>query len=71
MIDVKKIFSNSESRIFFSFVIGLGISILAFHKPYSSIAHLSIPVSHIEGKVIKHDDKCYSYSSEDVKCSNN
>jgi hypothetical protein len=71
MIDVKKIFNNSETRIFFSFVIGFGIAVLAFHKPFSSIIHLSIPVSQIEGRVIKHDDKCYSYVSEDVQCTNN
>ena len=65
MIDI---FKNKETKIFFSFIIGLGISILAFHKPFSSINHLSIPVSQIEGRVIKHEDKCYSYASEDIDC---
>ena len=65
-----EIFKNKEVKIFFSFIIGLGISILAFHRPFSSINHLNIPVSQIEGKVVKYEDKCYSYISEDVKCFN-
>lgn len=54
---------------FMSFLIGLGLVVLVFHKPYSSKKYLSIPVSKIEGQVIKHGDKCYTYKSQDANCS--
>ncbi len=69
MIDVSKILRNKNSANFFSFIIGLGLAILLFHKPFGYKQFLSLPVSDIEGKIIKVDDKCYSYKSEDVKCS--
>jgi hypothetical protein len=69
MIDVSKILRNKNSTNFFSFIIGLGLAILLFHKPFGYKQFLSLPVSDIEGKIIKVDDKCYSYKSEDVKCS--
>jgi hypothetical protein len=68
MIDFGKIVHSKQTVPFLSFLIGLGLSVLFFHKPYTSKKYLSIPVSKIEGKVVKHDDKCYTYRSKDVKC---
>lgn len=69
MVDISKIFKDKSTSSFFSFIIGLGVSILLFHKPFGYSQYLSIPVSDVEGKVIKNGDKCYKYTSEDVKCS--
>ena len=71
MIDISKILRNKKSANFFSFIIGLGLAVLLFHKPFGFKQYLSLPVSEIEGKVIKVNDRCYSYRSEDVKCCDN
>jgi hypothetical protein len=68
MIDVSKILKDRKSLAFFSFIIGLGVSILLFHKPFGYKNFLSVPVSDIEGKPVRVNDKCYSYVSEDVPC---
>jgi hypothetical protein len=68
MIDITKILKDSKSLAFFSFIIGLGVSVLLFHKPFGYTSVLSVPVSDIERKPVRVDDKCYSYTSEDAKC---
>ena len=69
MINITKILHDKKSVGFFSFIIGMGLTVLLFHKPFGSSSYLSLPVSEIEGKPIKVDGKCYAYKSEDVKCS--
>ncbi len=68
MIEFSKLLHDKKSVSFLSFLIGMGLVVLFFHKPYDSTKFLSLPVSAIEQKVIKHGDKCYIYTSEDVKC---
>lgn len=68
MIDFGKIVHSKQTIPFISFIIGMGMTVLLFHKPYVHKKYLEIPVSKIEGKVVKHDDKCYIYRSQDVKC---
>jgi hypothetical protein len=68
MIDVSKILRDKKSIAFFSFIIGLGIAVLLFHKPFGHQQALSMPVADIEGKAVRVDGKCYSYKSEDVPC---
>ena len=69
MIDIAKILKDTKSLAFFSFIIGLGVSVLLFHKPFGYKQFLSLPVSDIESKTVRVDDKCYSYTSEDAECS--
>ena len=66
---MSKIIHDKRAMIFFSFIIGLGVSVLLFHKPFGYKKYLSLPVSEIEGKTVKVDGKCYSYKSEDSKCA--
>ena len=68
MIEFAKLLHNSKSVAFLSFLIGMGVVVLVFHKPYVHKQYLGIPISQIEGKVVRHGDKCYLYKSEDVKC---
>ena len=68
MIDISKIVHDKKAAAFFSFVIGLGIAVLLFHKPFGHQQALSMPVADIEGKPVKINGKCYSYTSEDAKC---
>ena len=68
MIEFSKLLHDEKAVAFLSFLIGMGVVVLFFHKPYSSKKYLSLPISEIERKVVKHGDKCYLYTSEDVKC---
>lgn len=53
---------------FFSFVIGLGISVLLFHRNFSTIRTLAMPLGDITTKTVKADGKCYKYRVEDASC---
>ena len=68
MIEITKILHNKNSVPFISFIIGLGVVILLFSKPFGSQKFLSLPVADIHGKVVKVGEKCYSYTAEDSLC---
>jgi len=55
---------------FFSFIIGLGIAAILFHRNYSTVLTLGVPVKDAVDKVVKTDGKCYRYRVEDVSCEN-
>jgi len=65
---IMQIFRNTKASPFFSFLIGFGISIMLFHKPIKTRSTLALPVSDVEGQVIKYNQKCYKYSAEDTHC---
>ena len=66
MID--KLFRNEKSKWFFSFIIGLGASIMLFHKPFVTKPTLPISVEEVEKEVVKVDGRCYKYVAEDTQC---
>lgn len=53
---------------FFSFVIGLGIAALLFHRTYESIRTLAIPLKDAAERVVRSDGKCWRYRVEDANC---
>jgi hypothetical protein len=53
---------------FFSFVIGMGIAAILFHRKYDSILTLAIPLKDATDRVVKADGKCYRYRVEDASC---
>lgn len=53
---------------FFSFVIGLGIAAILFHRKYESIRTLAVPLKDTLDRVVKADGKCYRYRVEDASC---
>ena len=55
---------------FFSFIIGLGFAAILFHRQYSTIRTLGIPLLDATEKVVKSDGKCYRYRVEDANCEN-
>jgi hypothetical protein len=67
-MQLAKIVHDKQASAFLSFLIGLGVAILFFHKPFQYKQRLSLPVHQIEGKHIRHGDKCYSYYTEDTLC---
>ncbi len=57
-----------EANFFFSFVVGLGLAVLMFHRPQSEIEVSAIPPAQIRDMVTKVDGKCYRYRIEDASC---
>jgi hypothetical protein len=55
---------------FFSFIIGLGFSVLLFHRNYTTIRTAALPLKEAEDKVVKMDGKCYRFRVEDASCEN-
>jgi hypothetical protein len=55
---------------FFSFIIGLGLAVILFHRQYDTIRTLGISLRDATEKVVKVDGKCYRYRVEDANCEN-
>jgi hypothetical protein len=53
---------------FFSFIIGLGLAAILFHRKYESIRTLAIPLQEATGRIVKADGKCFRYRVEDASC---
>jgi hypothetical protein len=53
---------------FFSFLIGLGLFALLFHRSYTSEKTPSLPLNEMVDKVVRVDGKCYRYRVEDASC---
>lgn len=53
---------------FFSFVVGMGLSVLLFHRNFASMRTLAMPIHAITDKVVKSDGKCWRYRVEDATC---
>lgn len=66
MIDITRAIQRASP--FFSFVIGLGISVLLFHRNYESYRVLAVPLEDVNTKTVKVDGKCYKYRVEDATC---
>jgi hypothetical protein len=55
---------------FFSFIIGLGFAAILFHRNYSTLQILGMPLKDTTERVVKADGKCYRYRVEDATCEN-
>lgn len=53
---------------FFSFLIGLGLFVLLFHRTYTAEKTPALPLKEMVDKVVKMDGKCYKYRVEDASC---
>ena len=58
----------TKASSFFSFVIGLGISVLLFHRSYTAFRTPALPLKDMVDKVVRVDGKCYKYRVEDSNC---
>jgi hypothetical protein len=54
----------------FSFIIGLGLSVLLFHRNYNVKKEVALPLQETTSRVVKSDGKCYRYRAEDASCEN-
>lgn len=58
----------AKASPFFSFLIGLGIFVLLFHRAYTSEKVPALPLKEMTEKVVRMDGKCYKYRVEDASC---
>lgn len=63
-----QIFRDEKAAPLLSFIIGLGVIVMLFHRPFVTNAVLSVPLSDIEGKVVRQGNKCFEYHAEDSQC---
>lgn len=68
MIQVAELLRNPDSRYFFSFLIGMGIAILLFHRPQKTVNVPAMPLAEMTERVIRMDGKCYRFRMEDASC---
>ena len=59
---------SPASRAFFSFVIGLALAVLVFHRPFSIQKTLAMPVREVVSRIVSHGNKCYAFHAEDIAC---
>ena len=57
-----------KARPFFSFLIGLGIFVLLFHRSYTAEKVPALPLKEMADKIVRLDGKCYRYRVEDASC---
>ena len=69
-MNFKRLLYTDLGRIFISIILGLGLATL-FRKvctDKSCIRFNGPIISDLEGKIYKHGDKCYKYSTNTDKC---
>ena len=66
---ITKILNNPKSEFFFSFLIGIGLTIMLFHRPVVTQRILGVDPSELDN-IVKADGKCYKYRVEDSTCKN-
>lgn len=69
-MNFKRLLYTDIGRIFVSIILGLGLATL-FRKVCTDkncIRFNGPIISDLEGKIYKHDDKCYKYSTKTDSC---
>jgi hypothetical protein len=67
-MNLAQILKKPEANYFFSFVVGLGLAVLMFHRPQTEVEVSAIPPSEIRDMVTRVDGKCYRFRVEDASC---
>jgi hypothetical protein len=65
---LREILARPEANIFFSFVIGLGIAVLMFHRPQVEVQESMHEPDKLRTMITNVDGKCYRYRIEDASC---
>jgi hypothetical protein len=67
---ITQILNNPRSEFFFSFLIGVGLVVMLFHRPILSERSLAVDPNVLEDQIVKANGKCYKYRVEDSTCKN-
>lgn len=65
---IVSILRSEKSAPLLSFIIGVGVAIMLFHKPILREVTLSLPLHEVHGKTVRNGEKCYQYLAEDAEC---
>ena len=65
---ISEILRKPEANMFFSFVIGVGIAVLMFHRPQAEVSECAHTAEDLRTMVTRIDGKCYRYRIEDASC---
>lgn len=65
---IVSVFRNERSAPLLSFIIGVGVAVMLFHRPIVKRLMLSLPLGDVEGRVVRVGDKCVRYHAEDSAC---
>ena len=68
LVKIIQVLKDQKNIPFFSFLIGMGLIVMLFHKPYVTKNTLSMPLTEIQKQIVKVDNKCFKYIAEDVRC---
>jgi hypothetical protein len=66
MIAISDVLRKPEANMFFSFVIGVGLSVLMFHRNRTEYVVPAIDVEQLVNAINKVDGKCYRYRIADA-----
>jgi len=72
-MNFKRLLNTDLGRIVISILLGLGLATL-FKKVCNDkncIVYNGPVISELQGKIYKHDNKCFTYSSQSVSCDQN
>ncbi len=58
----------TRASSFFSFLIGLGFSVLMFHRTFLTMKTPALPLKEMVEKIVRVDGKCFKYRVEDANC---
>jgi hypothetical protein len=67
-MNLAQVLKKPEANYFFSFVVGLGLAVLMFHRQQTEVEVSAIPPSDIRDMVTRVDGKCYRFRVEDASC---
>ncbi len=68
LVKIIQVLKDEKNIPFFSFLIGMGVVVMLFHKPYVTKTTLAMPLGEVQRQIVKVDNKCYKYIAEDVRC---
>jgi hypothetical protein len=67
---ITEILNNPRSEFFFSFLIGVGLTVMMFHRPILFDRSLAVDPIMLQEQTVKANGKCYKYRVEDSTCKN-
>jgi hypothetical protein len=65
---LREILAKPEANMLFSFVIGLGLAVLMFHRPQVEVEESLHEPDKLRTMITRVDGKCYRYRIEDASC---
>jgi hypothetical protein len=69
-VNLVGVLRDPNAKLFFSFIIGLGLAVLLFHRPQKIHRVSAVPPNELTDKVVRMDGKCYRFTMEDASCDN-